>query len=347
MLSNRRMAVFALAAATLYLLWVTAEITPLKNSLPRLRPDQYAALPCRSLPGIDDTLVIIRTGSTELDDRFAVHLSTTLRCFPNYLIFSDHQEDYYGERVLDALADVNPYIQANNPDFELYRRLRQGGRASLDSSELAGPPDTFASMTGKTENPGWKLDKWKFLPMINKTLHERPDMNWYIFIETDTFLLCSMLQQYLATQDPAELVYAGSQTFSAGVLFAHGGSGFVVSQPAMRKVVEHYVAHKSDIEQFTDRHWAGDCVLGKAFTDSGVPFTNTWPAFQGDYPGLVPYAQADDSPVPDESSRVWCHPAISYHHMSPAMTHGLWHFEQSWMARQNSVRMQLYKIKFI
>lgn len=106
-------------------------------------------------------------------------------------------------------------------------------------------------------------------------VHEHPDMKWYVFIEADTFVLWSMLQQYLSTLDPNKLIYAGSQMFIAGVLFAHGGSGFVVSQPAMRKVVNHYAAHKFEIETFTDGHghWAGDCVLGKDFIDSGVPFT--------------------------------------------------------------------------
>jgi hypothetical protein len=345
MLSGRRVSAFALATATLYLLWVTTDVAPQKISLPRWRSDQHAALPCQSLPGINDTLIIFCTGSNELDDRFAIHLSTTLRCFPNHLIFSDHEEIYHGEHIMDALADVDPFIQANNPDFELYRRLRQGGRVSLDRSELAGPPDTFASMSGKTENPSWKLDKWKFLPMINRTLRERPEMKWYVFVEADTFILVSMLRQYLAMQDPAQLFYAGSQTFVAGDEFAHGGSGFVVSQPAMRKVVNHYLAQKSDIERFTNRHWCGDCVLGKVFTDSGVPLINTRPAFQGDDPGLLPYPQADAHPVPDESVRMLCHPAISYHHMSPAMIDGLWHFEQSWMAEHNTVSGQLCMVE--
>jgi hypothetical protein len=82
---------------------------------------------------------------------------------------------------------------------------------------------------------------------------------------------------------------------------------------------------------------AGVCVLGKAFTDSGVPFTNAWPAFQGDYPGLVPYARADGRSVPDESLREWCHATISYHHMSPAMIEEFWHLEQDWISRHNSV----------
>jgi hypothetical protein len=339
MLSNRQIVVISLAAISLYLLWTVADLEPAHTggSVTHSTPTKHASLPCRDLPGAEDTLIVLRTGSTELDDRFAVHLSTSIRCFPNYMIFSDYEEDYHGEHILDALEDVDPAILASNPDFELHRRLRQGGRAALDPSELAGPPDKFASMTGKTENPGWKLDKWKFLPMVNKTLHEHPNMKWYVFIEADTFVLWSMLQQYLSTLDPNKLVYAGSQMFIAGVLFAHGGSGFVVSQPAMRKVVDHYAAHKSEIEKFTDGHWAGDCVLGKAFIDSGVPFTNAWPAFQGDYPGLVPYAKADGRSVPNEALREWCYPTISYHHMSPAMIIDLWHHEQWWIAKHNSV----------
>ncbi|RMY61124.1 hypothetical protein D0865_01153 [Hortaea werneckii] len=272
--------------------------------------------------------------ASSADDRY-------LNLSPPWIIFSDLEEDYRGEHIIDALADVSPIYQQTSADFELWRRLRAGGRSALDPSELAGSPDRFANMGGKADNPGWKLDKWKFLPMLNRTLHERPDFKWYVFIEGDSFLLWSQLQQYLATLDPTDLIYAGSQMFISGVLFAHGGSGFIVSQPAMQRVVDHYSVHKADIEEFTDGHWAGDCVLGKAFTDSGVPFTNAWPAIQGDYPGLVPYARADGRSVRDESLREWCYPTISYHHMSPGMTQQLWSFEQEWMMKHNATTNML------
>ncbi|GAB1731871.1 hypothetical protein NU195Hw_g5188t1 [Hortaea werneckii] len=336
--SHSRVA-FAIALTVLYILWAIYSIDCRTESDDFVQ--SYEAAPpnhllCRGLPGSEETLIILRTGATELDDRFAVHLSTSLRCFPNYLIFSDLEEDYRGEHIIDGLADVSPVYQQESADFELWRRLRADGRSALDPSELAGSPDRFANMGGKADNPGWKLDKWKFLPMVNQTLHERPDFKWYVFIEGDSFLLWSQLQQYLATLDPTDLIYAGSQMFISGVLFAHGGSGFIVSQPAMQRVVDHYSVHKAEIEEFTDGHWAGDCVLGKAFTDSGVPFTNAWPAIQGDYPGLVPYARADGRSVPDESLREWCYPTISYHHMSPVMTQQLWSFEQEWMMRHNA-----------
>jgi hypothetical protein len=330
---------FASALAATYLLWSIATIGSDDTSRTGLLPGQpllQIQLPCRSLPGADEVLVIIRSGSTELDDRLPIHLSTSVRCFPNYLIFSDLEENYGEERILDALADVDPCIVNENPDFELYRRLQKGGRDSLTPSELAGPPDTFSSRSGKTSNPGWKLDKWKFLPMVNRTLHERPDMKWYVFIEADTFLLWSMLQQYLDLLDPTEPIYAGSPTFVGDVQFAHGGSGFVVSQPALRMVVSHYATHKAEIEKFTGSHWAGDCVLGKAFADSGVSLTNAWPTIQGDYPGIIQYAGAVGGD--ENTSHLWCGISVSYHHMSAAMIEELWIFEQNWAAKNDPVR---------
>ena len=116
------------------------------------------------------------------------------------------------------------------------------------------------------------------------------------------------------------------------VLFAHGGSGFVVSRSAMRKVVSHYTAHKSDLEAFTRGHWAGDAVLGKTFTDSGVEFTDAWPIMQGDYPGIVAYAKPDGRPIADPEKRVWCYLTVSYHHVPPETVEDMWNFEQQWIA---------------
>lgn len=244
MLSSKLMRVRAALAsvlAALYLLWSIADLGHPSTFYTSDQLPPQTELQCKSLPGADNVLVVFRTGSTELDDRLAVHLSTGVHCFPNYLIFPNFKESYGEERVqiLDALEHVSPEIVESNPDFELYRRLRKNGRSSLDLSELAGSPDRFVVMTGKTENPGWKLDKRKFLPMVHQTLHERPDMDWYVFVEADTFILWSMLQQYLKLLDPKKPIYAGNQMFIGGDIFAHGGSGFVVSQPALRMVVDH------------------------------------------------------------------------------------------------------------
>lgn len=297
--------------------------------------------PCRSLPGAEDTLVVLKTGSTELKDRLPVHLSTTLQCYPHYMIFSDFEESFESEHIIDALEFVSPEILNDHDDFELWRRLQQGGRSVLESSELSGPDSEAIESIGKSKNPGWKLDKWKFLPMMNRTFHDHPDMKWYVFAEADTYLLWASLLEYLAVLDHTKPHYSGSQMFIGDTLFAHGGSGFVVSQPAMRLVVDRFEIHQREIESYTDNHWAGDCVLGKVFNDAGVQFTNAWPIMQGDYPGIVAYARPDGRPIADPNMRQWCYPVVSYHHMTPDEIEDMWHFEQGWLALNRTVRLLL------
>ncbi|KAL1581864.1 hypothetical protein WHR41_09526 [Cladosporium halotolerans] len=199
-------------------------------------------------------------------------------------------------------------------------------------------------MSGKSENPGWKLDKWKCLPMINRTLQMRPDKQWYVFVEADTFILWSMLLRYLESFDPSKPIYAGNPKLIGEVMFAHGGSGFVVSRPALESVVEHYATRKEEIESFTNEHWAGDCILGKILFDSGVSMTNAWPAFQGDYPGFLSYKPADRRPVANNIAFEWCGPTVSYHHMAPSQIEELWHFEQDWLINQSPGNKVLRRI---
>jgi hypothetical protein len=302
--------------------------------------------PCWNITGSDDTVVILRTGSTELEDRFRIHLSTSLRCYSHSMVFSDLEESYHGQHIFDALDTVNETIKAHYPDFEIYRRIQTQGRAALEPSELSGSPEAFERLSGNTENPGWKLDKWKFMPMLNRTFHEYPDKQWYVFMEADSFLLWSMLQQYLSLLDPTEPFYIGAGSCMGEGLFAHGGSGFVVSRPAMVLATEYYAANKAEIEALTEREWAGDFVLGKAFNDAGVKTTDAWPHFQGDYPGLVAYAGADGRYGPAQALREWCVPTISYHHMSSDMIESLWQFEQQWISAHANVSPALRTVQY-
>jgi hypothetical protein len=296
-------------------------------------------LPCHSLPGTKETLFILRTGATEIADRLPAHISTSLRCFPNHIVFSDFEERFQDENVLDALDFVDPQIIANNQGFELYRRLQRDGRAGLAPSELSGSEAQALSDSGHAEIPGWKLDKWKFVPMVNRTLYEFPDMDWYVFMEADSFILWSTLQLYLSKMDPTKPHYLGVDTYIGDdPPFAHGGAGFIVSRPAMRMVVDYYSEHKAAIEAWTDGHWAGDAVLGKTFKDAGVPLTSVWPLVHGESTGHAFFARSGSPGVPKEYKQVWCYPAGTYHHMSSAAVDSLWHFEQKWLEQREKVR---------
>lgn len=286
-------------------------------------------LPCRSLPGAEDVVVILKTGSTELQDKLPVHLNTTLRCYPNYLLFSDYEESFHGEHIYDALEFTTPSMREQNPDFELWRRLQKGGgRSALKPSELSGPISRPNSAMGKPENPGWKLDKWKFLPMVNRTLSEYPDKKWYVFVETDTYILWQTLLNYLSAMDWKKPYYVGGQIWIGDIQFAHGGTGFAVSRPALESVVQMFRDRQEEWESFTDGHWAGDCVLGKAMKDSGSPMTMAWPIWQGDDVGNMNYDRKD-------GHRLWCFPTVSYHHLGPGVVQDMWEFEQEWISKVN------------
>lgn len=109
----------------------------------------------KDLPGANDTLVIMRTGSTELPDKLPIHLTTTLRRYPNFMIFSDFGEEYEGHVIIDALQSVSPRMKELSPDFDLWRRLQQYGRTMLRPDELSGKAIWVDQGTGKAANPGW------------------------------------------------------------------------------------------------------------------------------------------------------------------------------------------------
>ncbi|KAF2719055.1 glycosyltransferase family 31 protein [Polychaeton citri CBS 116435] len=249
----------------------------------------------------------MRTEATEVQEKLPIHLSTTLRCYPHLLLYADFKEDFQGQHITNILEGVSPQILSSHEDFDLYRRLKQSGRGSLDSSELSSAGGQSNGPTGRPGNPGWKLDKWKFIPMVIQTLHEQPDKKWYVFVETDTYVFWSTLLKYLSALNHSQQYYIGSQMQIGDIIFAYGGSGFVLSNAAIRRAVDLLQDHQEEWEKVTDGHWAGDCVLGKALRDTETPVLWAWP-------------------------RLWCYPTVSYHHMRPEAIKDIWEFEQKWLS---------------
>lgn len=282
-------------------------------------PDYRHEFRCPPLPGIEDMLVVLKTGVTEALDKVPVHFQTTLRCVPNYVIFSDFEEKISGVQVHDVLRGVDSEVKRTIPDFDIYNRIQEFGREGLRPVDLR---DEANSPTGKPNNPGWKLDKWKFLPMIGEALRFRPNAKWFVFIEADTYVVWPNLVGWLAQLDPTKPDYIGTETQIADVIFAHGGSGFIISNPAMQMVAEHYSAHRDDLHYYTNAHWAGDCVLGKVLRDVGVPLRYSWPMLQNSKLGEV------DTLTTNFYRKPWCFPAVAFHHMAPSDIQFMWRFEQ-------------------
>jgi hypothetical protein len=275
--------------------------------------------------GIDDILVILRTGASEAPAKLPIHFNTTLRCAPHFTIFSDMEEYIEGHHILNALDEVNPDIVASHPDFDYYRLLLEKGRAGITSEE-AKRWSAAANTNAGRDTPGWRLDKWKFLPIAEKSLAHRPDAKWYLFIEADSYVLWPALLEWLSHFDHLQPHYIGLQMQIGEVVFAYGGAGIILSNVALRKLVKHWRSNLKQYDEYTAGHWAGDCILGKVLADAGVGLLWAWPNLFGDQPKDMDF----DSHFGGSDKRLWCYHVSSYHHVSPLDAVEFSEFEHSW-----------------
>ncbi|KAI1179540.1 hypothetical protein F4777DRAFT_435277 [Nemania sp. FL0916] len=295
---------------------------PIKNYYPH-NTDHYQ--PCAGLEGLDDIFVTLRTGTTEAPKKLPAHYTTTLRCVPHYELYSDFEEVIEGKRVYDVLDEVNPDIVSTHADFVYYNRLRGKGRDAFTAEEMAQWASAKNTNSGR-DSPGWRLDKWKFLPLADKALRIRPQAKWFVFMESDTYVLWKPLLAWLEHFDASKPWYLGQQMQIGDVIFAYGGAGFAISQPALQKVVEHRNKNLKFYDDFTAGHWAGDCVLGKALADVGVPLHWAYPTLSSEGPAETDFESIFSGP----EKQPWCYYAASYHHLPPSEYRTFYSFEQDW-----------------
>ncbi|KAJ5159671.1 uncharacterized protein N7482_006675 [Penicillium canariense] len=290
------------------------------------KPKDKTSHSCRPLPGVENILVVMKTGITEAQDKVPVHLRTTLRCIPHKLIVSDFEEDIAGVRTHDVFRNTSESLLLNG-DFALYNRARAGGRDALTQQDHTKVANGAAGMT---DNPGWKLDKWKFLPMIQEARAYRPDVQWYVFLEADTYTIWPNLLAWLAQLDSQKKLYLGNQMQIGEDVFAHGGSGFVLSHAAMHAVADYHAAHVDRWNYITETQWAGDCVLGMALKQAGVDLTWSWPH-------VIAQSLWEQDALGESFGRTqWCYPAMTFHHMTPTDIDRLYEFDRRWFANENN-----------
>ncbi|KAL4878239.1 hypothetical protein BJY04DRAFT_209443 [Aspergillus karnatakaensis] len=276
---------------------------------------------CGFPQGLEDTFVILKTGATEALSKVPVHFETTFRCVKHYAIFSDYEEEISGVRTRDILRSISEQTTQTNPDFEIYNRLHTSGRDGLIDDDWN---DVENGPYGKLGNPGWKLDKWKFVPMIDEALLIKPEAHWYVFIEADTYVIWRNMAQWLSRLDWNRPYYLGVPMQMNNEVFAYGGAGIVLSGAAMRLISQYRSANFAAVEHMTADDWAGDHVLGKILDDIGISLVWAWPMLSATSVWEFEHF------IELYGRRPWCFPAVSYHHMSPHDIQDLWRFEQQW-----------------
>ena len=283
---------------------------PLKHKA-GLDPDFCENFPTKQL---DDIQVVLKTGAADAP-KLKAHLSTITSCIPNLLIVSDHDQKLGNYNVVDILAELPLSYAEGNHDFKTYTENKK------------------AQAEGDTVNysqAGWRLDRFKFLPMVDKAYAMNPKAKWYVFLESDVYFFWDTLFRLLDQFDPAEAHYLGSTSpGSDSRWFAYGGSGIVMSQGLMKKIytpkLESGTPSAAETklavryEKMVKEDCCGDAVLAHAIQNiTGVTLEALYPTFSGE--------ELKDISI---TSDRWCVPLLSLHRIPPEQMESLWKWERT------------------
>ncbi|KAI9655217.1 MAG: hypothetical protein M1831_004927 [Alyxoria varia] len=326
---SRRLRILALIAlvftslATLVCFWHPQRITNWTNYLALYSYNDLESTPstCKDLPGAEDVFVLLKTGAHEAQEKVPAYLNTTLRCVPRFGFYSDLEQKVEGHTIYDALDEIRPSVREKYEEFNLYRILKEyqwQGRDDYHKASQAAPHQ----YKSKEDSPGWKLDKWKFLPLLEKAIQH--DAKWYFFMETDTHVVFSNLLHWLNKHDANERLYFGGPAWFGDLVFAHGGAGFVLSRPAVVAAVEAVRAEPIRFERLVANECCGDSMLARVMKDVNITLVESWPMLQGETINSLDYTE-----------RHWCYPIISQHRMSVNGIASMWNFEQEWLSSPN------------
>lgn len=260
-------------------------------------------------PDLADRIVVaVKTGATEAEDKVPAILQTSLRCAPHVLVFSDLQQDLPGGyHLYDSLDSVTPSVKENT-DFDFYRRQKEEWESHHNISAVKGQLSPGSS----DELAAWRLDKYKNTHILEKTWAMKPEKDWYLLIDADTYVVWPSLLQWLKPLDPSVRGWYGSRIYLGETQFAHGGSGAAHSRAT---VYDFAVTHNGTANRWDSRipdECCGDLALGKALQEHGNTIVDVEPAISGQSPATMPWL--------DE---FWCTPTVTLHHVEPSTMHQL------------------------
>jgi hypothetical protein len=268
---------------------------------------------CEAFPDPGNMLLVIKSGATEIYEKLPTQLLTTLGCSEKFLIFSDLEEQIGPHHVHDALVDFNKSMKETHPDFILYQKQQEYQQDGEDIAALK-----------QDGHEAWTLDKYKFLHLVEKAWHERPQMDWYVFIEADTYVIWSNLVLWLQQLSSADKLYLGSAAWLGPQSFAHGGSGYIFSGKLLQQFVGENPGLASRYDEVFPDYCCGDAVLAQILKQElNIDVKNYWPQLNGEKPSTLAFG-----------SILWCQPVITMHHITPRERSSIFEFEQ---ARKNQI----------
>ncbi|KAL3446134.1 hypothetical protein BJX65DRAFT_319040 [Aspergillus insuetus] len=227
------------------------------------------------------------------------------------------EEEFEGHHIHDVLSGISMAVQQSAPEFQFYGEVHRNKYRIPEFIEENSAEENASSFQRKA----WDLDKWKFLPSVQKALLHKPEAKWFVFIEDDTFLVWSSLLRWLARLDSRKAYFLGLPVTMEDQLFAYGGSGWILSRPAMQQMRQHMAPLKEHYENLTNKSAYGDLVLGHVAEQAGVHLTGAWPLIQRETPSTMEYA-----------NNILCYPLVTFHHVEDTEIREIWNIAQEIMA---------------
>ncbi|KAL3463031.1 hypothetical protein BJX64DRAFT_132353 [Aspergillus heterothallicus] len=293
----------------------------LKGTEPESPPD------CHLFPtdafAEDGIQVTLKIGGAESQERLRSHVEGATTCIPNLLVVSDMGQQLGPFHSHDVLADVIHVL--SEEDKRAYQQQRE--YHYYWDKELA-PTDA-----------GWRLDRYKFLSMVEYAYAQNPNAKWYVFMETDTLVLWENLVKLLARYNWTDPLYMGSPTPGRDLgtwwtpvktFFVYGGSGIVLSATAIDNLLREDRSGSAQggsdqesqllITKYQDmvrEDCCGDSVLGWVAAQRDVEIAGLWPMFNPTPFHNTPLGRA-----------YWCQPAVSFHKSDPHSSVELWKWSE-------------------
>lgn len=267
---------------------------------------------------------VLKLGHADAKDRIDAQFDSVSACFgkDELLVYSDLDEEVRGHQVIDVLADLPELYYHDNPDFINYiwqKEMRENGTLDVDREATS-------------RINGWRMDKFKFLPMIERAWRTKPNKDFYFFFETDTYVFWDNAFRFLQTFDPDAPLYMGSPSpgrhdvkQDIKTWFANGGPGFVLSRGAVKALlVRKTTPYGQYIEPPAPEKWlpmlrddcCGDSVVGWALWNVSVPLRGYWPLFNPHPLHSIPF-----------SDKYWCQPVMTLHKTQPKDMVDVWRWE--------------------
>jgi hypothetical protein len=285
------------------------------DELPPTTPNPKAAKsPAPHHVENDQLVVSIRTTAA---DAFAKIPPLLLLTNPQYydalLLMGDLQMDIGAFHVHDVLDRLDGHILASNAELERYRQQLTYARLSIDiatarSTDAQEEMDTIA-----------KLDKYMVLRMLERAWEYRPGRDWYVFVDTDTYLVRANLMAWLGQYNPTEAVFfANPPDQDSDLPFAYSGKTFILSGQAMHDL---FVDRTTDLKVWdtraADYRSAFDVLYSALSTELNLEITTLWPAISGFQPSTVPYGPG-----------LWCEQVIAMHSVPVDVASEIWRLEK-------------------